>query len=106
MYTPFSAAVADDISLPDPLQVVFSVGQTESTGCIDVPITSDTELEGDHDFTVTITSAGSAPHAIIGDVFISSITIDDDEGDKYFLFRLGELILVVVKYTIRIYTSI
>ena len=99
MYTHFSTAVADDISLPDPFEVVLSVGQTESTGCIDVPITSDTELEGDHDFTVTITSAGSVPHASIGDVFISSITIDDDEGDKYFLFHLGELILVVVKYT-------
>ena len=31
--------------------MVFSVGETDSVGCIDVPITSDTELEGDHDFT-------------------------------------------------------
>ena len=59
--------------------MVFSVGQTESTGCIDVPITSDTELEGDHDFTVTITSAGLTPHAMIETASVSIITIKDDE---------------------------
>ena len=59
--------------------MVFSVGQTESTGCIDVPITNDTDLEGDHDFTVTITSAGLTPHAIIGTPSVSIIAIKDDE---------------------------
>ena len=79
VYCWYTAAVADDISLPDPLQVVFSVGETESSGCINVPITSDTELEGDHDFTVTITSAGNTPHAMIGTPSVSIITIKDDE---------------------------
>ena len=88
MYTSISTAVADDISLPDPFEVMFSVGQTESTGCVDVPITSDTELEGDHDFTVTITSAGSAPHAIIGAPAVSTVTIKDDESKELPQFRL------------------
>ena len=64
--------------------MVFSVGETESTGCVDVPITSDTELEGDHDFTVTITSAGSTPHASIGTPSVSTITIKDDESKEQF----------------------
>ena len=64
--------------------MVFSVGQTESTGCVDVPITSDTELEGDHDFTVTITSAGNTPHASIGTPSVSTITIKDDESKEQF----------------------
>ena len=57
-------AVSDDIALLDPLQVVFSVSQTSSTGCITIPIINDEEVEGDEDFTLSITSAGSAPAGV------------------------------------------
>ena len=41
-------------------------------------------LEGDHDFTVTITDVG--PFAMIGTPSISTVTIDDDESEEHVLF--------------------
>ena len=76
-YSPL--AVTEDITLPSPFSVVF----TSSSGqemCISIPITSDDQLEDDHDFTASITSAGSAPHAsVIAAMSMTRIIIRDDE---------------------------
>ena len=60
--------------------LIFNVGYPNATKCINIPITSDTELEDDHDFNVTITSAVSAPHASIGSPSVTTVTIEDDES--------------------------
>lgn len=70
-----------DIMIPDPFVVVFTPGSSEET-CIDLPITSDNELEDDHDFSLAITGAGSAPHASVNNAMAAlSITINDDERE-------------------------
>ena len=55
-------------------------GSTDREACFPIPITNDNELEGPHNFTVDIISAGSTPHAAI-DVTNSATTvvIIDDE---------------------------
>ena len=73
--------MAEDTGLPSAqFNLTFTVGHPNATKCIDIPITSDTELEDDHDFNVTITSAGSAPHASIGTPSVTTVTIEDDES--------------------------
>ena len=81
-------ALSDDISLPDPLQVVFSVGQNTSTGCITITITRDEEFEEDHYFTVSITSAGTVPYAVVGSPAVARVTILDDDGGMLYSFVL------------------
>ena len=71
--------MSDDVSLPEPFQVVFSVGQTTSTSCTTISITSDTESEGDQSFTVAISSAGTAPYATVGSPSVTLVTITDDD---------------------------
>ena len=80
--TSTQTVVADDTDLTNPeLQLVFPVGHSNSTNCIDIPITSDTELEGDHEFTVEITGAGSTPYASLGSPVVTTVTIEDDESE-------------------------
>jgi hypothetical protein len=63
--------------------VVFPVGYNSSTGCTSIPVTSDAELEEDETFTITITSAGTAPYAVVVIPSIASVTIiDDDRRDE------------------------
>ena len=74
--------MADDTGLTNPVfQLVFPVGHLSQTYCIDIPITSDTELEDNHEFTVEITGAGSAPHATLGSPVVTTVTIEDDESE-------------------------
>ena len=73
--------MSDDISLPEPFEVIFSVGQTTSTSCITINITSDTESEVDESFTISITSTGIEPYAVVGDLSVTTITIFDDDND-------------------------
>ena len=76
-----STVVVDDTGLSSAqFNLIFTVGYPNATKCIDIPITSDTELEDDHDFNLTITSAGSAPHASIGTPSVATVTIEDDES--------------------------
>ena len=75
-------AVSDDVSLPEPFQVVFSVGQTTSTSCTTISITSDTESEGDQSFTVTISSAGTAPYARILNPSVATVIIQEDDNSE------------------------
>ena len=62
--------------------MVFSVGQTVSTSCIDIPITNDANLENSEDFFVTIITAGSPPYAVVRSPFVTRVTIEDDEGKQ------------------------
>ena len=45
------------------------------------PITNDEALEDDHEFNVTITGAGSSPHASLGTPTITTVIIKDDESE-------------------------
>ena len=57
--------------------MTFNVG-TPQIACATVSITDDTELEGDHDFSVFIASVGIS--ATIGAPDTTVITINDDES--------------------------
>ena len=83
-----------DLSTPQ-FNLMFPIDHPDTTNCIDIPITSDTELEDDHDFNVTITSAGSAPHASIGTPSVATVTIEDDESKKLCISYLNMAIQVV-----------
>ena len=73
--------MSDDVSLPEPFQVVFSADQTTSTSCTTISITSDTELEGDQSFTVAITGVtDNTSCAVLGTASITTVTIIDDDG--------------------------
>ena len=59
----------------------FPVGTPNHTLCSVFYIVDDTLLEGDHQFTVSVVSAGSGtPHAVIADPSTTTVTIEDDEG--------------------------
>ena len=76
-----STVVVEDTGLSSAqFNLIFTVGYPNATKCINIPITSDTELEDDHDFNLTIISAGSAPHARIGSPSVATVTIEDDES--------------------------
>ena len=67
-----------DYTEPAELVVIFIANNPTTTHCVTFGIVDDTALEGDHEFTVTITDVGS--FAMIGDPSISTVTIDDNEG--------------------------
>ena len=80
MYLP--PGLADDTGLGNPqFQVVFPIGHPTHIYCTDIPITSDTELEDNHEFIVEITEAGSAPHATLGTPVVITVAIEDDESE-------------------------
>ena len=59
--------------------VTFPDGSISQTLCTTIPIKNDMELEGDHDFTVDIISAGSLPHAETVAPSSTRVIIKDDE---------------------------
>ena len=61
--------------------LTFRDGSTNQTLFICIPITNDTVLEGDHDFTVAIVDAGSSPHAEVAEPSSTTVTIEDDESE-------------------------
>ena len=63
------------------ISLTFLDGSTNQTQCVSIPITNDTFLEGDHNFTIDIISAGSPPHAEIGAQSNAAVTIQDDESE-------------------------
>ena len=69
--------VGEDVAIPQLLEVVFEVGQMESTSCANISVISDTELEGEEFFTFTIVSAGAEPHARIRNPSVATVTIED-----------------------------
>ena len=64
--------------------MTFTADEPNTTRCVTFGIVDDTALEGDHDFTVTITDVGS--FAMIGTPSISTVTIDDNESEEHVLF--------------------
>ena len=74
----------EDYSFRSPPQLTFIAGGPNTPLCVTFGIMNDTVLEGDHDFTVTITDVG--PFAMIGTPSISTVTIVDDESEEHLLF--------------------
>ena len=67
---------------------MFPVTPTLETLCLNIPITRDDELEGDHEFTLIITSVGSGPYAVIAaHSSIATVVIEDDESEHTILPR-------------------
>ena len=77
-----SLAIQEDTGLPSAeFTVVFPSGSANGTQCSSISITDDELLEGDHEFTVTVTGAGS--HAAINSLSsVTTVTIIDDEGES------------------------
>ena len=79
---PSLLAVEDsDFSVADPLTVTFNSGTTSSgdTACADITILDDDALEGDHSFTVQLTS--TTPTGVtIGTDSSTTVTIQDNDG--------------------------
>ena len=75
------AAEPEDFMLPVPPVVVFPVGGPPSAMCATIDIQTDTELEGDHDFTVLIVNTNPGPpHAtVLSTSSTTAITIIDDD---------------------------
>ena len=79
-----STVVAEDTELTDPnLTLVFPDTTTETTRCLTIPLTSDTALEDDHEFTMEITSVDSPPHASIVAPSTTTVVIQDDEREPF-----------------------
>jgi hypothetical protein len=75
-----TASFIDDTELlAAEFTLVFPAGSTNGTRCTSIPITDDELLEGNHEFTVTLTGAGS--HASIDTLSsVTTVTIIDDEN--------------------------
>ena len=67
----------EDFTVPSPFTITFPVG-TPTSDCATITIIDDTVLEGNHDFSVSIDSAGM--FAMIGTPDTTVFTIDDDES--------------------------
>ena len=79
-----STVVAEDTELTDPnLMLVFPDTTTETTRCLTIPLTSDTALEDDHEFTMEITSVDSPPHASIVAPSTATVVLQDDEREPF-----------------------
>ena len=63
------------------ITLIFPDGSSDQILFICIPITNDTVLEGDHDFTVAIIDAGSSPHAEVAEPSSTTVTIEDDESE-------------------------
>ena len=80
LFCSYLTVVVQDTGLSTPqFNLLFPIGHRGTTNCIDIPITSDTELEDDHDFNVTIIDA---PPASIGTPSVATVTIEDDESKQ------------------------
>ena len=75
--------IQNDTGLTAGFNLTFPDGSTNQTCLkfISIPITYDTVLEGDHDFTVAIIDAGSSPHAEVAEPSSTAVTIEDDESE-------------------------
>ena len=80
-----SVVLEDTLLSSELLEVEFPIGYSNVVFCADIPITNDDALEDIHDFTLTITGAGSSPHAVLGMPTVTTVNIDDDEGEQYIL---------------------
>ena len=71
--------------MPDPLQVTIPAGPIPSSpACVLIMATEDTQIEGDHGFTVSINQP-SLSGVIVGSPGSAAVTIIDNDG----MFQLG-----------------
>ena len=72
--------VGNDFTVADPLTVTFpTTSVSEDTACADITIVDDDVLEGDHSFTVQLTS--TTPTGVtIGTDSSTTVTIQDNDG--------------------------
>ena len=69
-----------DFTVPDPLQVTIPAGPIPSSPvCIPIMATEDTQIEGDHGFTVSINQP-SLSVVIVGSPGSAVVTITDNDG--------------------------
>ena len=75
------AAAGDDFTVEDPFTVVFppSVTLPTTPQCVDVTALPDTLLEGDHSFTVAISTISNGD-VVAGTPSSIEVRIDDEEG--------------------------
>ena len=76
--TTHSAAILEDVFIPQPFQVVFYEGQNTSTSCIAILILRDVEFEMEESFSISIIREGSVPNATIVSPFVATVTIQED----------------------------
>ena len=80
-----SIAENADFTVPDPLQVTIPAGPIPSSPvCVLIMATEDTQIEGDHGFTVSINQP-SLSGVIVGSPRSAVVTIIDNDG----MFQLG-----------------
>ena len=78
----FYTVVLEDTELINSsIPLTFPDGSTNQSRCTSIPIRDDSALEGNHAFTVEITSAGCSPHAAVNATSsTTTVTIQDDES--------------------------
>ncbi len=72
--TRYDSATADDVSAPTTL--TLPQGATSAT--LRIPITADTDIEGDETFTIALSAVADAPYEL-GQPAAATITINDDD---------------------------
>ena len=81
-----STVLGDDYTLPAGTSVTYSSGVSASvTECVNISTVDDDALEGDHSFTVFISSTD--PSVTIGNLSAQEVTINDNEG-SYCIYLL------------------
>ena len=74
------AVMGEDFTEPSPLQVTFSSGDLiGDTACTTLGIINDNNLEGDHEFTVSLETV-APPGLVISNSSTATVSIMDDEG--------------------------
>ena len=74
------SAENDDFTVPNPLQVTIPAGPTPSSSvCVLIMATEDTQIEGDHGFTVSIIQP-SLSVVTVGSPGSAVVTITDNDG--------------------------
>ena len=85
-------------SVPDP--VVFPTNSTEGMElCAEIAITDDSALEGEHNFTVSISP--TSPEITLGDPYRATIVIQDNDGKKYTAEEYNNCIICYSRIALR-----
>jgi len=75
------AVLGEDFTEPSPLQVTFSSGDLiGDTACTTLGIINDNNLEGDHEFTVSLETVTPPGPVISNSSSTATVSIMDDEG--------------------------
>ena len=91
----------EDFQSPSPLEVIFNVASPAVPLCVTFDILDDSDLEGDHSFTVQITGVG--PAAVIASPDTTTVIIDDDDDEREHSFthqKITDVYILLGKYTL------